>query len=469
MKKSKKSSKDKKSKSSTSSTSSVEASPPAAAATATPPTTASKGVMDPSAPAFSAGQLFERYSRGGGALGQNDFQRLVETEHLRPQPSPQALSRNPEDDFEVGRLFERFSQSSQGNLTQEEFGNLLRTMSGARGGNNHHNGNNGSSTNNTAATPHSSTSYASTMASANSATDAIVHMPPSTLPRALSELRNHHRSQQLGSTNNNNNNRTLPLASTELHILSMNMMSKRDQLVQQMRHVQARTEEVQSVRRAIERETIADTEAILHRLRSVEAFKLSLLNHDMTQLQHDIDEIDAFGDEMRGVDSGKKTARTAHSTHLFADPSTTGATTARGRYLETCAEGERIIQKPYKATTEVHADDFDREVADRLAMGREYNDMQEALATKDDMLVKLFNEQKEYNRKETDLTSKIEIFSQKSRQEMEEWVKLCKSLKNQLAVVKRQQEGGSSGRVQGGVELGNEEDIGTGVRSVATR
>ena len=39
--------------------------------------------------------------------------------------------------------------------------------------------------------------------------------------------------------------------------------------------------------------------------------------------------------------------------------SSTGATTARGRYLETCAEGERIVQKPYKATTEVHADDYD--------------------------------------------------------------------------------------------------------------
>ena len=59
-----------------------------------------------------------------------------------------------------------------------------------------------------------------------------------------------------------------------------------------------------TVRRAIERETIADTEAILHRLRSVEAFKVSLLNHDMTQLQHDIDEIDAFTDEMQGVDNG---------------------------------------------------------------------------------------------------------------------------------------------------------------------
>ena len=403
------------------------------------PTGASPATKQPTdtATTFSAGQLFERYSRGGGSLGRNDFQRLVEAEQLRPQPSPSALSRNPEDDFEVGRLFERFSQNTPGHLTQEEFGNVLRTM------------NDGNRYRNTNPRQHfppqnnAPTSYASTMASANSATGAIVNSPHPQLPRALGELRNNY---------NNASNRSLPLASTELHILSMNLMSKRDQLLQQMRHVQARTEEVQSVRRAIERETIADTEAILHRLRSVEAFKLSLLNHDMTQLQHDIDEIDSFSNEMHGVDGGSggsslsgiskgssSSSSSSSSRSSSSNPygamhslSSTGATTARGRYLETCAEGERIVQKPYKATTEVHADDYDREIADRLAMGREFHAMEEALEQKNDMVRDLMLEQEQYKNREMELTAKIELFSQKSKDEMEEWVKLCKSLKKQV-------------------------------------
>ena len=64
-KKEKKSKSEKKSKDKKEKTSDIPA--------ATPKTTNS--VMDLTAPAFSAGQMFERYSRGG-ALEQQDFQRL---------------------------------------------------------------------------------------------------------------------------------------------------------------------------------------------------------------------------------------------------------------------------------------------------------------------------------------------------------------------------------------------------------
>jgi hypothetical protein len=391
------------------------------------------------APAFSAGQLFERYSRGG-ALEQQDFQRLVETEQLRPLPGTNTLSRKPEDDFEVGRLFERFSRNTPGHLTQEEFGSLVRTMAGGMRGNQAPAAQQQRRDHGMSRESLLPTSYASTMASANSATGSVVNSDPPTLPRALGELRNGGgyggQRNRLGAGGGRaTQGRGLPLASTELHILSMNMMSKRDQLVQQMRHVQGRTEEVQSVRRAIERETIADTEAILHRLRSVEAFKLSLLNHDMTQLQHDIDEIDAFSDEMQGVDNGVTTSASGPRQSTFTDPAA-GVVTARGRYLETCAEAERIINKPFKATTAVHADDYDREVADRLSMAREYDGMQDVLEEKDSMILKLMEEQKMGEERQNELTQKIEDFSRRSRTEMEEWVKLCKHLKKQLADAK---------------------------------
>ena len=42
--------------------------------------------------------MFERHNRGG-VLQREDFQRLIETEQLRPPINAQ--SRNPEDDFEV--------------------------------------------------------------------------------------------------------------------------------------------------------------------------------------------------------------------------------------------------------------------------------------------------------------------------------------------------------------------------------
>jgi hypothetical protein len=80
----------------------------------------------------------------------------------------------------------------------------------------------------------------------------------------------------------------------------------------------------------------------------------------------------------------------------------------------------------------VHADDYDREIADRLAMGREFHAMEESLEQKNDMVRDLMLEQEQYKNREMELTAKIELFSQKSKDEMEEWVKLCKSLKKQV-------------------------------------
>lgn len=59
--------------------------------------------------------------------------------------------------------------------------------------------------------------------------------------------------------------------------------------------------------------------------------------------------------------------------------------------------------------------------------------MQDALEEKDRMLLKLLDEQKVDKNRQTELTQKIEDFSRRSRAEMEEWVKLCKHLKQQLA------------------------------------
>ena len=417
-------------------------------------------------PAFSAGQLFERYSRNG-VIGISEFQRLVESEQLKPlHPSRMQVPGRQDEDFEVGRLFERFSHSVPGHVTLEEFGGLVRTLRSAGGLMSAANGGNIRSNNlETLVAQPDPTSYASTMASAASASNSVVPTDAPMVPRALNELRNNPWHQPGGGQGNgsgaaglsnvrakgefggvsgfssDNMLSALPLASTELHILSMNMMSKRDQLMQQMRYVQARTEEVQSMRRAIERETVADTEAILHRLRSQEQFKLSLLNHDMAQLQHDIDEIDAFNQEVRGGRIQKKsggessTANGRRGNDDFGTVSSVinGAATARGRYLETCAEAERIIGKPYRTDCVVRADDFDRETADRIARSNAYLNMEEAGAAKDRMNYKLLQQQKRDKQQHEELKQKIEDFSQRSKEEMEEWVLLCTSLKEQLA------------------------------------
>ena len=102
----------------------------------------------------------------------------------------------------------------------------------------------------------------------------------------------------------------------------------------------------------------------------------------------------------------------------------------------------------------MQADDFDRETADRIARSNEYLKMEQASATKDRMNYKLLQEQKRNQQRQDELKQKIEDFSRQSREEMEEWVKLCTSLKEQLA--KERAKNGASGN--GEDRVGNDID-----------
>jgi hypothetical protein len=55
---------------------------------------------------------------------------------------------------------------------------------------------------------------------------------------------------------------------------------------------------------AIERETVADSQAILERLRSAESLKLAALDHRMTQVVTEIDAIDRWVEQIRGRGEG---------------------------------------------------------------------------------------------------------------------------------------------------------------------
>ena len=221
-----------------------------------------------------------------------------------------------------------------------------------------------------------------------------------------------------------------PMAATELHMLQMNLLSKKEHLLQQMRFVRARAEEVQSVRRAIERETLADTESILHRLRGAEALKLSLLKHDMDQLQHDVDEIDGFASTLK-ADSLNGVGKGGDVINNSAIPVST-----RSRYLEMCAEAERIANKPFKTSIDVRADDFDREMVDRANLANQVEDAHEAAAVKDQMVWMLLREREEYKEKEKLYADEINNISAESAKEIEEWVRLTDNFREKLNAAK---------------------------------
>lgn len=138
--------------------------------------------------------------------------------------------------------------------------------------------------------------------------------------------------------------------------------------------VQSRASEVTACRSAIENETLADTEAILHRLRAAEAAKMSVLQADADALATDIGAIDRFYSTLQayapqplaaGSSSAGAAATTAAAGGAGGAPPPPPPSAASGTsgspygnpttaldfmraYPELCAEADRLSSKPHK-------------------------------------------------------------------------------------------------------------------------
>jgi hypothetical protein len=196
-----------------------------------------------------------------------------------------------------------------------------------------------------------------------------------------------------------------------LSSLASSLLGRRDALAHQLARVQARRHEVSAARQAIEGETLADAEAVLHRLRVAEGGKHQQLQADADTLQTDIAAIDAFysgllrfqqpaasnslstvtglplplGDTSAGMGGGMGSEGGA-----LYDPAV--ALDFMRAYPELCAEADRLSAKGLKAELAVRADDLPREVAARLETLQQHDALADLVAAKDRIILQLLRD-----------------------------------------------------------------------------
>ncbi len=190
-----------------------------------------------------------------------------------------------------------------------------------------------------------------------------------------------------------------------LSSVAASLLGKRESIVHQLAKVQTRMGEVTSAREAIEAETFADAEAILHRLRAAEASKMAVLQHDADTLVTDVAAIDGFYSALTsfqpnsaaGAASLLGTASTAQQQGMGAvdagalyDPHV--ALDFMRAYPELCAEADRLVGKAVKTEVDVRADDLDRETASRNDLATKYTALVDLVAAKDRIILQLLKE-----------------------------------------------------------------------------
>ena len=173
-----------------------------------------------------------------------------------------------------------------------------------------------------------------------------------------------------------------------LSSVAASLLSKREAAVHQLARVQARLSEVASAREAIESETLADAEAVLHRLRSVEAQKYAVLQKDADALVSDIASTDAFYGALTSFQPQMANFNTdvAAYGNLY-DPAV--ALQFMRAYPELCAEADRLSAKNIKSNVDVGAEDFEREVANRNELASRYAALVDLVAAKDRIILQL--------------------------------------------------------------------------------
>ncbi|CAM9501571.1 unnamed protein product [Hapterophycus canaliculatus] len=217
-------------------------------------------------------------------------------------------------------------------------------------------------------------------------------------------------------------------------------MPVRERLLQLRRRFHGRGEEVRAAKAAIERETLADAEAIVERLRSVEALKQATLAQGVSSVTAELEAVENLADQVASVTAFSSSNPGVHHPSRANEPDFEG--TAKmvdliQSYRELCNSIDRVANRPFDPTIGVEADDYPHETAERLEVLRRADQYEQALDVKDHMLWSAMQESERFKEKCLEERS----LGQEFAEEAQEWVKLTGKLSdrvNTLTVEKEQ-------------------------------
>ncbi len=157
------------------------------------------------------------------------------------------------------------------------------------------------------------------------------------------------------------------------------LLRKRDMLLAQIGRVDFRIGEVRNVRKVVDRGIKAEYVEMLERLKSAEGGKVAVLQHDIAELQKDVERIDLV---LKVVDDYTQGDARGDFVGFL------------GKFKEIHDYMEYAVTKPFKTVVEVVPHDLPRELTERRNLLQRANQSEGLLKLKDDMMWNLIQENK---------------------------------------------------------------------------
>ncbi|CAM9207788.1 unnamed protein product [Scytosiphon promiscuus] len=313
---------------------------------------------------------------------------------------------DPDKIFEFGQLFQKFDTDGDGRLGRGDFermiGGLLGRLDGAGsggvGGGRERKGSNG------AVEPTTGVPLAREAVASQQALGHTIVPLSEAYGRRLSRLQS--------------------LASSRL-------MPVRERLLQLRRRFHGRSEEVRAAKSAIERETLADAEAIVERLRSVEALKQATLAQGVNGVTAELEVVEKLADQVVSVTALSSSASDSQYPSIPNEPDFEGTekmVELIQSYRELCNSIDRVANRPFDPNIGVRADDYPHETAERLEVLRRADQYEQALGVKDQMVWAAMQESELLKQK----CQEERTLGQDFAEEAQEWVKLTGKLSDRV-------------------------------------
>ncbi|EGR29141.1 hypothetical protein IMG5_162440 [Ichthyophthirius multifiliis] len=192
-------------------------------------------------------------------------------------------------------------------------------------------------------------------------------------------------------------------------LIKGNLLQKRDQLLAQIHRIEYRIEEIKYIKQIIERDVRNEYASIIENLKQAEGKKLAILQHEMAELQKDLDKINDLGNSFSNFVNNPNdpvsfliNAQTIHENIEF------------------------LVAKPFKTNIDVYPYDLPRQLTD-LRLQLQKADAQNSLIEfKNQIIWKLLEDRK---KTEIDIKQNME---NAANNEIAEWAKLTDKFAQEL-------------------------------------
>lgn len=222
-------------------------------------------------------------------------------------------------------------------------------------------------------------------------------------------------------------------------LAAQNLAPRREQLSQLRHLILQRSDEIKEVSLAIQKETMADLDGVLDRLKAAESLKQAALQQQLNECSAELESVDRLVEK---ITAGSEAAASAKGLSSYRGrqgsqgegESNLGMIGFIQIYPELSSAIERTVNRYVNTRVEEVSDDLPREMAERNEVVRKTDKYEQALAVKDQMLWAMLKDKDNWDK----LMEDEKEMNREYAGEMGEWLSLTNSMSEELNRVREE-------------------------------